>query len=947
MLTQGFQQPAVVACTAPVTPSVTGTNAICTGGNTSFTATAASGISATTTYSWTGPNSFTASTATISNLSVAGSYTCTISNGPGCSVTASRTLTVNPLPSATVSASGTLNICTGGSVTLSIPAVSGQTYVWRNNGSAITGATSNSYTASAAGSYTVTVTSAAGCATTSSSSVVTLNPIPATPATLTGPTMICTLTSGTYTASAVTGAVSYSWTLPSGLTGTSTTNSIAVAINDLNFTSGAVTVKANTAFCTSAAKSLTIAKVPATPATLTGSPTVTCGITTGTYTCAASTGATLYNWALPAGITGTSTTTTIATAINNTTFTSGNISVTASNTCGTSAAKTLAVSKVPFVPASISGPTITCGLTTATYTAATGSNVSSYTWTLPAGITGTSTTNVITVSIDNSVFVSGSITAKANNACGSSAAKSLTLSKAPFTPTSITGPAQICGLTTATYTCTAMTGATSYNWVLPAGLTGTSTTNSITVAVNPSLYTSGSVSVQAVNSCASSGAKTLALTKVLAAVTTLSGPTFICGLTSATYTATAVTGATGYAWVLPTGLTGTSTTNTITVAVNPASFTSGSVSVAAVNACGTGAAKTLALSKIPSTPTTITGPAAAVCASSTQTYSCTAMANATSYTWAVPAGAVINSGQGTNSVSVTFPATFASGSVSVTANSVCGSSTAKSLTLASRTSQPGTITGTTTNLCAGGSFSYSITAVTGATSYTWTAPAGCSFSGSSTGNSVSLVVPAGFVSGTLSVVANNACGASTARTLTLSALPSAPTTLTGPTAVCPSAAGLVYSTTAVTGATTYTWTVPTGASITAGSGTSSVTVKWGTVAGSLTVKAGNACGTNATAKSLAVTLVACRTAGEEPSDEVVLTPEVMVYPNPGKDIFQVRTAGLEGSQLRVTDVLGRQILRTEIQMNETPVELSHMPSGTYFFRIEGNTINKVVKVVKR
>jgi hypothetical protein len=34
-------------------------------------------------------------------------------------------------------------------------------------------------------------------------------------------------------------------------------------------------------------------------------------------------------------------------------------------------------------------------------------------------------------------------------------------------------------------------------------------------------------------------------------------------------------------------------------------------------------------------------------------------------------------------------------------------------------------------------------------------------------------------------------------------------------------------------------------------------------------------------------------------------------------------------------------------MNETPVELSHMPSGTYFFRIEGNNFNKVVKVVKR
>jgi hypothetical protein len=46
-------------------------------------------------------------------------------------------------------------------------------------------------------------------------------------------------------------------------------------------------------------------------------------------------------------------------------------------------------------------------------------------------------------------------------------------------------------------------------------------------------------------------------------------------------------------------------------------------------------------------------------------------------------------------------------------------------------------------------------------------------------------------------------------------------------------------------------------------------------------------------------------------------------------------------------MLGREILRKEIQTNETKVELSHMPSASYFFRIEGNTVNKVVKVVKR
>ena len=238
-------------------------------------------------------------------------------------------------------------------------------------------------------------------------------------------------------------------------------------------------------------------------------------------------------------------------------------------------------------------------------------------------------------------------------------------------------------------------------------------------------------------------------------------------------------------------------------------------------------------------------------------------------------------------------------------------------------------------------FSIRDSIATGAISYTWTAPAGCTFSGTSTGTSVSMIVPAGFVSGTLSVVANNACGASTARTLSLLGAPATPASITGPASVCPSAAGLIFSTAAVTGATSYSWAVPSGAIITAGTGTSSITVKWGTVAGSVSVKSTNACGTNATARTFAVALAACRV-GEEQAEEA----SVLVYPNPGKDIFNVRTAGLEGSQLRVTDILGREILNKEIQLNETQVDLSHMPFGTYLFRIEGSNFNKVLKVVR-
>ena len=950
-LTQGFHQQ-LNACVAPTNPAIGGINAICAGASTTFTA-SATGTSANTTYSWTGPNGFTANTAAIANLNTAGTYTCTISNGAGCSVTATRTLTLNAFPTASISASGTLNLCTGGSVTLSTPTASGQTYVWKNNGTTISGATSNAYTASAAGSYTVTVNSAAGCSATSTASVVTVNAIPSMPSTLTGPTMICTLTSGTYTASPVSGALSYTWTLPSGLTGTSTTNSINVAIADANFTSGAVTVKANTAFCTSNAKSLTIAKVPARPSTLTGSPTVTCGITSGSYTSSASTGATQYVWTLPTGFSGTSSTTTIAAAINNSVFTTGNVTVKASNTCGISSAKTLAVSKVPFTPSTISGPSVTCGLTSATYTVTAGTNVSSYTWTLPAGITGSSTTNSITVTINNSVFTSGNISVVANNACGSSPVKTLSVNRAPSTPSSITGPTQICGLTNATYTCTAMTGATSYNWVLPAGLTGTSTTNSITVAVNTTLFTGGNVSVQAVNSCGSSALKTLAISKILPASASISGPSNICGLTTATYTATAVSGASSYAWILPAGLTGTSTTNTITVSVNASSFTSGNISVQALNACGSGATKTYTLTKTPSAPTTLSGPSAAVCAGSTQTYTCTAMANATAYNWTVPSGAVINSGQGTTSVSVSFPSTFTSGTVSVTANSSCGNSAVKSLNVAAKTATPGTISGTTTNLCGGGTYTYSIAAVSGASSYTWTAPSGCTISGSSSGTSVNLVVPSGFVSGTLSVVANNACGASTAKTLSLSGRPATPTTLTGPSAVCPTSPGHVFTTTPVAGATNYVWTVPSGASIISGSGTNSISANWGSSAGSVTVKAGNACGVNPTAKTLAVTLSTCRLGEEESTnDRTDLQDQIRLFPNPSSNNVNVEIYASQSStnSIRITDMLGKVLINESRVLlagkNTFVYDMSSYASGLYMVNVSDGTNQQVIKLVK-
>ncbi|MDR2087504.1 MAG: hypothetical protein LBP72_10095 [Dysgonamonadaceae bacterium] len=67
---------------------------------------------------------------------------------------------------------------------------------------------------------------------------------------------------------------------------------------------------------------------------------------------------------------------------------------------------------------------------------------------------------------------------------------------------------KICGVgTTFTAGITPVAGATSYVWTLPNGLTGSSTVTSITIGwTTEGVYSDGSISVQAVNSCGDVGA---------------------------------------------------------------------------------------------------------------------------------------------------------------------------------------------------------------------------------------------------------------------------------------------------------------------------------------------------------------------------------------------------------------------------------------------------------
>jgi N-acetylneuraminic acid mutarotase len=70
-------------------------------------------------------------------------------------------------------------------------------------------------------------------------------------------------------------------------------------------------------------------------------------------------------------------------------------------------------------------------------------------------------------------------------------------------------------------------------------------------------------------------------------------------------------------------------------------------------------------------------------------------------------------------------------------------------------------------------------------------------------------------------------------------VPSAPSSISGPTNLCPGENNVVYSINPVNGSTYYLWTVPDGAKIISGQGTTSITVNFGKKIGDVCVRANN------------------------------------------------------------------------------------------------------------
>ncbi len=650
-------------------------------------------------------------TAPTPSTATPGTTTYYVSQFKGSSLSprAAITVTVNAMPTVTVNSP---SICAGTSATLT--AAGATAYLWST--SATTGTIT--VTPSATTSYTVTGTSN-GCSN-SATSTVTVTVTMATPGVITGTAAVCgyvgTSTPVNYHITAVAGASSYLWTAPTGA----------------SIVSGQGSTSINVSYA--------------------GSPTG---------------GGSL-----------------------------GNVSVVAVSSAGcTSLARTYPVSAtLPAAPLTLTGTVAICayvGTTTPlTYTCATVVGASSYTWTVPAGVTivsGQGTTSlVVDYHLVSGAGALGSITAAAVSGCGTGLAKALAITRTiPTTPGVITGTAAVCnyvGTTTpVTYSIAAVATALSYTWTVPTGVTllsGEGTT-SITVDFHTLAYgagTVGNITVVGNSGCGISLARAFALTKTaVAAPLAITGQLGdICPATNYTYSVAANAAALSCVWTVPAGASIASGQGTTSIVVNfPVGYVTGIISCKNSNNCSLSLAKSITVTGPPAAPGTISGTTvvcSAIQGATSLTYTIAPVTGVSSYLWNVPTGASIVTGQGTTSLTISFAPTFISGTLSVQSVGTCVNSAAKTLILNRAAAEPGLITGSTSicsQITAGTPVPYSVVAVTGATSYNWTIPAGASIITGAGTNSVTILFASTTPSGVfVKVAAVTACASSLARSTT-------------------------------------------------------------------------------------------------------------------------------------------------------------------------------------
>jgi hypothetical protein len=470
---------AVVVNTTPATPTASSNTPVCAGSTITLSTPTVAGA----TYAWTGPSAFTSAirnpTRPSSTVAMGGTYSVTVTTNGCTSAAGTTTVVVNAVP-ATPTASSNTPVCTGNTINLATPAVTGATYAWTGP-SAFTSTSQNASrptsTLAMAGTYSVTVT-VGGCTSLAGTTAVVVNTTPATP-TASSNTPVCSGNTINLSTPTVAGAT-YTWTGPSTF---SSTTQNATRPSSTTAMAGTYSVTVTTNGCTSLAgtTAVVVNATPATPTASSNTPVCTGGtINLTTPTVAGAT----YAWTGPSSFSSTSQNPTRPSATNGM---AGTYSVTVTAGGCTSLAGTTAVvvsgSVTPSVATSIaSGSNSICLGQTVTFmaTPTNGGTSPTYQWQVNGGNAGTGAVFTSSTLADGDIVtcIMTSNSPCASPTTGTSTGIAMTVSSSVVPSVAIAGTSTICAGDATTFTATPTNGGTTptYQWQVNGSNAGTGAT---------------------------------------------------------------------------------------------------------------------------------------------------------------------------------------------------------------------------------------------------------------------------------------------------------------------------------------------------------------------------------------------------------------------------------------------------------------------------------------
>jgi hypothetical protein len=587
-------------------------------------------------------------------------------------------------------------------------------------------------------------------------------------------------------------------------------------------------------------------------------------------------------------------------------------------------ANPVVVNSAPTQPLGISGPNPICANSSGNYAINPVTGATSYTWTLPSGWTGTSTSNVIPVTVGTN---SGTVSVTANNACGSSTPATLSVTvnqdNATFTYPSNTicagGPNSL---------PTIVTPGGIFNST-PAGLVFTNpSTGEINVAA--SAVGTYSVTYTTAGACPNTQTQTITITTAPDASFTYANSAYCV---NGTNPAPNITGSAGIFTASPSGLSISASTGVINLAASTPGTYTVTNTIAASGSCPlTTATATVTINPLPTA--TITG-GGNICTGNNATVSI-------ALTGTGPWNFTYSDGSNTTPVSgqTSSPFTFnvnTAGTYTVTtvSDANCSGTVSGSATVTVNPLPTATVTGGG-NICAGNNATVSI-ALTGTGPWNFTYSDGTNTT-PVTGQTTSPYTFNTSTAGTYTVTAvsdaNCVGSGSGSATVTVNALPTVTFTLSN-TNVCTSAAPIALSGGSPAGGT-YSGTGVSGGQFnpaTAGVGTHTITY---------TFTDGNGCSASATQN---ITVSVC--SGMEESS---IAKSLLIAPNPAREQLMIsfNNANSNNVQVNIISADGK-LLYSENAAAASQyvkyVDVTSFAKGLYFIQIvseEGMINNKII-----